>query len=244
MASVRTSPDVPPSPKSMKRRAQNLLGSILSLFVLPSAVLHAATLEFDDVSLFGGSLTYGGADGVDPLEGVGIVFDLVNGIGTTPSGPLEIVGGSLDFHTGPNLSEGAVVYEFAGGGDFTLSGTVIKPDLSVVASGVLLAGHFTGISVVIGLGGGNGLFSGLGVDEKNPDLIAYYGLSATPFEFANTEIGFAVAGLEADGGFVAAVLDSDLTNQVSLIPEGKSLFGMIGLGMAMLVGIRYRDCLR
>lgn len=192
----------------------------------------AVSLEFDDVSLFGGSLTYGGADGVDPLVGIGIKYDLVTGVGTVPSGPLEIVGGLLNFTTGPNISEGATVYQFAAGGLFELTGTVIKPDLSVVATGTLLKGHFTGVSVVLGLGGGNGLFSGVGIDEKNPDLLAYFNLAASPFEFANTEIGFAALGLEPDGGFVAVVNDADLTNTPLGIPETGNAFLLIGAGAA------------
>jgi len=214
---------------------KSLLSISLALLALFStSSLHAAvSLQFDDVSTFGGTLAYGGAGGVDPLIGTDIVFDQVTGVGTVPSGPLEILGGKLNFVTGPNVSEGAVVYTFGPGGTFTLTGTVIRPDLSVVASGVLLAGTFDSISVVLGLGGGLGLFSGVGTDTKNPDLLAYYGLALTDFRFANTEIGFSALGLEPDGGFVADVQNADLTNVP--IPEPSTLWG--GLMLAVLPGL-------
>jgi hypothetical protein len=171
------------------------------------------------------------------LVGTNIIFDTVIGVDTTANDGVayQIVGGDLDFTTGPNTSEGAF-YTFASGGTFTLSGTVRRPDLSIVASGVLLSGSFVGESIVLGLGGGNGLFSGVGIDTKNPDLLAEYGITATLFDFANTEIGFAVAGLEADGGFVAEVRDADLTN-TARVPEGGIGIGLLGFlltGMGLL----------
>jgi hypothetical protein len=169
-------------------------------------------LEFDDAASFGGTITYTGDPGA-PLVGTDIYIDTLIASGTVPSGSYAIIGGDLDFTTGPNLSESSTLDTFAGGGSFVLSGTVIRADLSVVASGVLLTGSFSGISVVIGQGGGKGLFSAVGTDVKNPDLLAEFGIApATPFEFANTEIGFASAGLQPDGGFVASVIDADVTN--------------------------------
>lgn len=208
-----------------------LLAGILA--ATSTSALAAASLEFDDVTLFGGTISYGGADGVDPLVGTDIVFDLVTGVGTLPSGSLEIVGGKLNFTTGPNISEGVALDTFAAGGTFVLTGTVIKPDLSVVASGILLTGHFSETSIVIGLGGGNGLFSGIGVDTKNPDLLDYYGLSSSLFEFAHTDIAFAAAGAAADGSFTAAVRDADLVNVP--VPEASTVLG--GLGLVAVAGI-------
>lgn len=215
------------------------------LLLLPLSIAlsaHASqVLEFDDVTLFGGSLSYGGAGGVDPLVGTDILFDLVTGVGTTPSGPLAILGGKLNFVTGPNVSETATLDTFSGGGSFVLTGTVIKPDLTVVATGTLLTGHFVGDSVVLGLGGGNGLFSGVGIDTKNPDLLAYYGIDAgTGFDFAHTDIGFAPAGVGANGSFLANVIDADLANTAQPIPEGGSTLAMCGLGLACTVIVTRR----
>ena len=194
---------------------KTLTTAIATLLTATSA--FAQYLEFDDISLSAGTISYGGADGIDALIGTDLLFDLVVGIGTPVTGPLQIIGGKLNFTTGPNISETPSVYTFSGGGSFTLTGTVIKPDLSVVALGTLLTGSFVGDQFVAGLGGGNGLFSGIGTDEKNLDLLAYYGLPPGLFEFATTGIGFAAAGLEPDGGFVATVGDSDLVNRG--IPE-------------------------
>lgn len=213
--------------------------TIIALLLTASSIQAAsAYLEFDDITLFGGTLSYGGADGVDPLVGKDLIFDVVNGVGTPITGPLQIIGGKLNFTTGPNISELPTLYEFAAGGSFTLTGTVIKPDLSVVASGVLLTGLFDGPSFVIGLGGGNGLFSGLGIDEKNRELLAYYGVSDLAFKFSNTEIGFATAGLAPNGGFRADVIDSDLTN--TAVPEPGTVGAAIGLGGLVLWHIRRR----
>jgi hypothetical protein len=227
-----------------KQPLQKMKPTKLSI-IAASAVALAATLatpralafeilEFDDVDTFGGTLSYGGADGVDPLVGTDIIFDQVFGVNTTPSGPLEIIGGKLNFETGPNLSEGALVYTFGAGGSFELTGTVIKPDLSVVASGVLLTGSFSSTSVVLGLGGPNGLFIGVGVDTKNPDLLAYYGITSTAFKFANSEIGFSLSGLEADGGFTASIIDADLTN----IPDNGTTLALLGVSLLGIAAIR------
>lgn len=208
------------------------------LTALASVSAGAAHIEFDDVTLFGGTLTYTGNAGA-PLVGTDIVFDTVIGVGTPVSGPLQIVGGRLNFITGANLSEGATLDQFSGGGSFVLTGTVIKPDLSVVASGILASGAFGGTSIVLGLGGGNGLFSGTGTDIKNPDLLRYFGIApGTPFDFAHTDIGFAPAGLEADGGFVATVVDADLTNTPQALPDGGSMIAMIGMGIMGLAVFR------
>src|SRR5262245_31062283 len=63
----------------------------------------AGVLAFDDVTLFGGLISYGGADGVDPLVGTDIIFDKSIGIGTPLPGSLTLVGGKLNFVTGPNI---------------------------------------------------------------------------------------------------------------------------------------------
>jgi PEP-CTERM motif len=205
----------------------------LAALVTPRA-LAAVVLEFDDVSIFGGTLSYGGATGIDPLIGTDILFDTVTGVGTSPAGSLEIVDGKLNFSTGPNISEETSIYTFADGGSFVLTGTVIRPDTTVVASGVLVTGSFTGTSIVLGLGGGNGLFTGVGIDTKNPFLLAYYGITATSFEFANTDIGFAAGGLEPDGGFIAEIRDADLTNTAAVPEPTTALLAVLGLGLGFI----------
>jgi VPDSG-CTERM motif len=202
-----------------------------------------AVLEFDDARIFGGTLSYSGDPGAS-LVGTNIIFDTIIGTGTPANTGvlLTIVGGDLDFSTGGNTSESPGLYTFAGGGTFVLSGTALGPGNVVVAAGTLLTGSFSGVSTVLGLGGGNGLFSGLGIDTKNVNLLAFYGIAAgTNFTFANTEIGVAPLGLEADGGFVANVLNADLTNtEVTprAVPEGGSAIALLGFALLGLEALR------
>ncbi len=162
---------------------------VLALLLVPGIALAVPTITFDTTpGGAGGTLTYDGAGG--PLVGTGIVFVDILGVDTPAnSGDLmDCVGCSLAFTTGANLQEGPPQWTWAGGGSFTLTGSV--PDLGLPAGTALLSGSFTGTPNTPGLAGtdSSALFISLGADTKNEVLAAHYGLPAGPFVFANTEI--------------------------------------------------------
>jgi hypothetical protein len=188
-------------------------------------------IEFDDVFIQGGTLSHAG--GATPIVGTDVIFDQVQGIDTPlNASTFDCVGCRLNFETGDRTSftPGVVsLYTFAGGGSFTLTGAV--PAAGIGGGSTLLTGNFTGVSVAIA-SGFNVNFTGLGVDTKNPDLLAFFGITSDEFVFSNSTItGAAAGGIGADGAFTAAVQDGDLVN--TAIPEPATL-GLIGSG---LVGI-------
>jgi hypothetical protein len=208
------------------------------LLLVPSVALAVPTIVFDTVNPnvpggAGGTLTYGG--GVVPLFGADIQFTEVTGIGTplTPP-PADCVGCFLNFETGVNTLQGPSQWTWAGGGTFTLTGTV--PDAGILAPVDLLTGTFTGTANTPGLAaaGTNALFISIGVDTKHPDLLAFYGLGPGDFIFANTEIALGTFTLlsPVTGAFTAVPNQADIINlaQVPLPPTGL----LVGLGLLLM----------
>jgi len=216
------------------------LAVVLAATVLaPTA--QAIDIHFDDgIGGSGGTVSYGGVDGTDPLVGANIKFsELVGNDTPLNSGvALTIVGGLLNFSTGANTSEGATVYTFGPGGTFTLTGKVVDSGNNVIANGTLLTGSFTGTSTVTGLGAGFGIFVGLGIDTKNQDLLNYYGITANDFVFANTEIGLAPGGATGNGGFSATVINADLNN--AAVPDSGSTVMLLGAGLLGVTALARR----
>ena len=120
---------------------------VLALLLVPGIALAVPTITFDTTpGGAGGTLTYDGLGG--PLVGTGIVFVDILGVDTPlNSGDLmDCVGCSLAFTTGNNIQEGPAQWIWAGGGSFTLTGSV--PDLGLPAGSVLLSGSFTGTPIL------------------------------------------------------------------------------------------------
>ncbi|NEO53814.1 MAG: hypothetical protein F6K54_12425, partial [Okeania sp. SIO3B5] len=89
-----------------------------------AGVANALIIEFDDVSIMGGQLSYDGEGGA--LIGTDILFDTISGIehdGTFVS-ELECMDCKVNFETGGNILEGPPVYTFGSGGSITVTGTV------------------------------------------------------------------------------------------------------------------------
>jgi hypothetical protein len=208
----------------MKKFLLMSVGILCVLFIF-AGTPSAMNLSFDQL-LDGGTLSYDGIGGA--LIGRDINFDVVIGNGTPSNAgvSLTITDGSLNFSTGSNLTEGPI-YTWAAGGSFILTGNIAAQSGFAGTSGVLVAGSFTGIP----LGSGSFSFLGDGIDEKNSDLIDFYGLGAFPgFEFANTEISTAAFDDFGDG-FLADVTEADIVNTpvpepASMLLTGLGLFGM------------------
>lgn len=186
----------------------------------------------------GGTLEYDGQDGVDPLEGHGILFTSVTGAGTPSNSGATLYCDptcGLDFETGPNISE--TPYTWAGGGTFTLTGDLytlpggVGGGGSLTASGTLVDGSWFNNVGGAPLGPGFSA-SGQGFDVKDPDLLTFFGITHPNFTFVNFEVGgpFSPAG---DGSFVVPVTTVFLENTAA--PEPGTLFllgaGLSGLGI-------------
>ena len=226
---------------------------VACFFVASTLTSQAAlvSLEFDDVSLFGGTLSYAG--GPAPLVGTDIVFDQITGVGTPinagPAGALTIVGGDLDFVTGPSALVAAPTdHVWAGGGSFVLTAAdVLDPNSTSIFGGAgsytLLSGTFTatafspGVSTALG----NLVFSGLGSDQKNPILEAYFGINEiVEWSFADAQLSSLSMPLDVSAPFSVSVDNSDLINSGDLIPEPTTAILLLA-GLLAGASIRNRD---
>lgn len=189
----------------------------------------AALIDFDQLN-DGGAVSWAG--GVAPLVGTDIRFDRVTGIGTPANAGVALFctgvsGCDLDFTTGANTDGVGPVLEWAGGGSFTLTGTLntaADGSGSTIASGTLLTGMWGG-PVVGNVNGSNVLVSGFGADTKHEDLASFYGFTSPDFIFASTKIGASFDGTTWN------VTEADLTNTPA--PEPATLM-LLGSGLAGL----------
>ncbi|MGH9334997.1 MAG: PEP-CTERM sorting domain-containing protein, partial [Vicinamibacteria bacterium] len=156
-------------------------------------------------------------------------------------GTVTCLGCFLNFETGANTLTGPTNYAWAPGGTFTITGEV--PGVTPPGSTVLLSGTFT-LATAIGnnLPGNTQdfiLFSGTGVDLKNSDLLAFFGLPAdTLFQFGSTDIS-TTARINANGTFVGNVDEADVTNTGLQVPEPGSMMLLL-LGLGSLAAYRRR----
>ena len=206
----------------VKKLKMFAMGMAVTLMVMMYGYspLNAATLQFDQIN-DGGTISYDGSGG--SLLGVDIAFDIVKGTGTPSNSgtTLVIIDGYLNFQTGSNISVGSGIWTFDSGGSFILTGTVMLGG-DTIASDTLLEGSWTGNPVVIG-SSSSLIVGGFGIDEKNPDLLEFYGIAADlTFMFANTEIAANVTSFNSStGAFDANVTEADVTNSV---PDAAIMF--------------------
>jgi PEP-CTERM motif len=214
-------------------RAGFLLAGLLT-FAAATTADAAVVITFENASVSGGTVSYGGALGADPLVGTDIAFDIVT-VGATV---LDCVGCSLDFITGNSTTEialGGGIVRFGSGGTFVITGTITDPNAGdvVVATGTLLTGSWTGSPTAVGPGGGLMFVVGAGIDRKNPDLLAYFGILDTQFIYANTELVLEECDTNLLDGFDCNVTEADVANRAPE-PGSMMLFGMalVGAGAA------------
>ena len=205
------------------------------------------TISFDNPTVDGGTISYGGAGG--PVTATGVIFEQVIGVDTplNPGVVLFCFPGNceLNFTTGTNSGEGPAIWTFNGGGTISMtgglntaadgSGTQILPGGTTLVT----SGSFDGPEVVLQTIVNSLQFTGAGTDTKNATLAGFYGL-ANPFAFVTTELSLGLADINTTtGAFTATVTDADFQNTsflqiVPLPPSGL----LVGLGLLLIGSTR------
>jgi hypothetical protein len=229
--------------------------AVTALILAASGPAAAVTLTFDD-HVFGG--TAGGtishvAGGVVSGSDINIFGVEATGAPTNngPSNALRCEGCSFSFTSGALTNEGAAdgtPWTWGAGGTFSLVGTmfdtngtplIFGDDVAVTgADVVLLSGSFASMSATgtIQAQGNHLNVTGFGIDTKDADMLAYFGLPADiVWEFSNSHLNAGTATFGADGSFSGTVTNTDLNNFALLVPEPATMtlfgIGLVGLGL-------------
>lgn len=164
----------------------NVLALCLALLLGHTGLARAeAFLNFTQGAALGGTVTYAG--GLAPMIGTNIpILQLATSGDILNAGTYAIVGGLLNFRTGPFAFTNAT--PTTGGGDEFLGtggGAFLEvkgaiPELGINTTSVLLTGTFdpTARVYILSLGSFNDV-SGIGTDNKNTTLLEYFGLPAS-----------------------------------------------------------------
>lgn len=228
------------------KRPLRMIASLAAAALLTLASATSANADvvitFDNTLSATGTVSYDGAGGA--LVGNDITFDIVTVENGAPV-QLDCTGCLLDFTTGANTFESAALATWGAGGSFVINGTITDPSAgnAVVATGVLLSGTFSGlIPASATIGAGNQIrIVGSGIDQKNADLLAYFGYSQDDFIFASTDVTTTNCDANMNNGFNCNVQEADVVNTQAAVPEPGSLalFGMALLGAGSMVRRRF-----
>ena len=220
----------------MTKRGLVLFAMAVCLALMATPVLADTIIDFQGGS--SGLFSYDGNGG--PLVGSGIVIDSVTGINTPANdgGVFYVTHGVLNFQTGSFVSFDAITgtYAFGSGGSITITGTCCN-GAGVIAP--LLSGSFLGAS--IGPISTSRLWLGNGPDNKDPELVEFFGLNpeTTAWNFGGN--GNYLDALPIDGGaFTVRAYSIDISNIADpAVAEPTSLV-LIGSGLLGLYAIRRR----
>lgn len=215
---------------------------LLLLALLPGMAAALPIVSFDQVGAQSGTASYDGVGG--PFSGRDIDFDTISGVDTplNNGAVLECRDCILTFDTGANITE-APTYTWGGGGSLSITGDAYD-GVTLIASGILASGSFLGGgtgaagTVSTSIIGDSGLFTGVGLDAKHPDLVDFFGLPED-FVFVQSVLSLGGCVLAGNGGFDCDVSNADFDN-ASLIPA-PGVVGLMGVGLLALGVARRRS---
>ena len=212
-----------------------------------SAVVSTPSLDFNINAPTSGTISYGGGLS-SALMGADIQVDNVVGLGAPANDgvTLDCILCVLNFNTGNYTGASGNQWFFDGGGSISITGTLAidqnndgTPD---VVNQILLSGTFNQASTVsydLGVFNFN-IAAGTFADNKNADLLAYYGLPAGDY-LGGMNISFTTAaGATPNAGdaFTSTQVGSgDILNTPVPLPTA---LWMLGGGLLVLTGFARR----
>jgi hypothetical protein len=211
---------------------------VTALFVAMGVHARAEPIDITFYG-FGGTVQYRG--GAGPLTGRNIGMGLLTASNTPlNSGKAYVVVddngwgiGELNFTTGDLVSYTDSVWNFAGGGSFTITGAVLGTDIEYKT---LLNGNLLGASVDL-LTNKIALTVTNGTDTKDQELVRLFGLDPNTVNFAFSG-GMLLSMLTRGAGnaFTAIAGPTQIVNTV--VPEPASI-ALLG-GVLWLIGSQLR----
>src|SRR5204862_7896720 len=133
--------------------------------------------------------------------------------------------GSPDFTTGGGLQPGwtpGLNNNFAGGGSVTIVGTLKNLAGTVtIASGALATGSFDSAMATAAS------TSGVGLDTKDPTMLAFFGITNPNFTFAHVTLD--IGAVNPTAAFSSTVNTASFQNTETLEPKWDGALLLVGL---------------
>jgi hypothetical protein len=210
--------------------------TLLLLLGLCTSAFAVSTLDFSlGATSVSNAIDFAG--GTNPLTGFQIPVLSVLGIGTPLNNgtTLPTPGYFLNFTTGGLTSGAGNTWDFSSGGTVTITN----------GSTTLASGSFTGNPFVTELSAAFNIVGAVGIDLKNPLLLAFFGLPNTQYTFGLNDSFSIPKAVTAPGAFSSnQVFIGGAFVNTPVVSEPASLgllgAGLLGLGTVLRKKFRRR----